>query len=88
MITEDPGWPGIFEEAIGALWSSNSTPNAAPNPPTVLQTPGQSVSQKVAAFVVQNLTHLSTTFKSKSVGNIIQNIQLAAGYLNIMTLVR
>lgn len=47
----------------------------------------QNVSQKVAVSVVQNLRHLKLAFQSKYVGNIIQNIQLAASYLGIMMLV-
>ena len=85
VITDKDGWPGIFEEAIGALW--NSPLNIAPGPIVVEQSPSQTVSQKVAASVVQNLNHLTLVFQSKFVGNIIQNIQLAASYLSIMTLV-
>lgn len=85
MITETDGWPGIFEEAIVAIWN---TPTAVPTAQIAVQhSSSQNVSQKVAATVVQNLNHLSLTFRSKYVGNIIQNIQLAASYLSIMTLV-
>lgn len=85
MITESDGWPGVFEEAIIALW--NTPPTASPTPIAVEQSLSQNVHQKVAASVVQNLHHLTLTFQSKFVGNIIQNIQLAASYLGIMMLV-
>lgn len=75
----------VFEEAIVALW--NSPPNVTPDPIVVEQSPSKTVSERVAASVVRNLTDLTRTFKSKYVGNIIQNIQLAASYLSIMTLV-
>lgn len=45
------------------------------------------VSQQIAASVVQNLTYLKTSLQSKFVGNIIQNIQLAAAYLSLITVV-
>lgn len=86
MITETDGWPGVFEDAIAALW--NSPPHAAPGRIMIQHSPSQTVSQKVAASVVENLHHLRLAFQSKFVGNIIQNIQLAASYLSIMTLVR
>lgn len=41
----------------------------------------------MAAAVVQNLTRLTSTLQSKFIGNIIQNIQLAAAYLSLMTVV-
>lgn len=53
----------------------------------VEHTESQTVSQKVATSVVQNLSHLAFVSESRFVGNIIQNIELAASYLSIMTLV-
>lgn len=85
MITEGNGWPGIFEDAIGALW--NSPPQPSRGPMAVEHTESQTVSQKVATSVVQNLSHLAFVSESRFVGNIIQNIELAASYLSIMTLV-
>lgn len=85
MITQGDGWPGIFEDAIMALW--NSPPHPPCGPMVVEQSLSQTVSQKVAASVVENLSHLAFISESRFVGNIIQNIQLAASYLSIMTLV-
>lgn len=85
VITEKDGWPTVFEEAIVALW--NTPPTDASRPMMVEQPLALNVSQKVAASVVQNLRHLTLSFQSKFVHNIIQNIQLAASYLGIMLLV-
>lgn len=46
------------------------------------------MSQKVAASVVENLGRLKDAFRSKYMANIISNIELAASYLGIMTMVR
>lgn len=85
VLTEKEGWPKIFEEAICARW--NTPPPSSSAPMIVEQSMSQDVSQKVAALVVQNLTFLKSTFRSKFVGNIIQNIHLAAAYLNVLTVV-
>lgn len=86
MLTEPEGWPKVFEDAIIARW------NAPPLAPSTAALPEQSltqkVSQQIAVSVVRNLTNLSSTLKSKFVGNIIQNIQLAAAYLSVMLVVR
>lgn len=85
MFTDKDGWPKVFEEAIAARW--NSPPPAGPGPMVVEHSLSQNVSQIVAASVVKNLNYLTSTFKSKFVGNIIQNIQLAAAYLSVLTVV-
>lgn len=45
------------------------------------------VSQQMAASVVQNLTYLTSTLQFKFIGNIIQNIQLTAECLSLITVV-
>lgn len=84
-LTEGDGWPSVFEEALAARW--NQPPTAPPQHTIQENSMSSSVPQKVTASVIQNLTHLTSTFKSKSVGNIIQNIQLAASCLSVMTVV-
>lgn len=85
MITEGDSWPGIFEEAIIALWNTPTTTKMTPM--VVDQYSSQNVSQKIGTTVVKNLNNLTSRFCLKFVGNIIQNIKLAASYLSIMTLV-
>lgn len=85
IITEKDSWPSIFEEAIAARWNAPITETLRP---IVFQPPShQGVPQQVAASVVQNLGNLKKAFQSKHMGNIINNIELAASYLSIMTLV-
>ena len=61
--------------------------SSASRGPIITTQPSQNVPHQVAASVVKNLGHLTESFQSKSIGNIINNIQLAASYLAIMTLV-
>lgn len=75
----------IFEEAIVARWHSPAPDIQAPA--VVAETSLKNVAQKVAASVLRNLGQLTETFKSKQMGNIINNIELAASYLSVMTLV-
>src|SRR5579875_289004 len=86
-MTENDGWPRVFEEAILARWASDkpiSTPYAPFVPPT---TTPQTTSERVVGIVSQNLRQLGRTYHSKLYNNIISNIELAASYLNIMNLV-
>lgn len=85
MITEGNGWPGIFEDAIAARW--NSPPQPSSGSMAFEEPLSQTVFEKVATSVVRNLSHLAFFSESRFVGNILQNIQLAASYLSIMTLV-
>lgn len=84
VLTDKDGWPKIFEEAIIAKWN---TPPLPPSRPMVAEKSMTQVPQQIAASVVQNLTYLTSTLQSKFVGNIIQNIQLAAAYLSLITIV-
>lgn len=86
MLLDSDGWPKVFEEAIFARW--NSPPPSHSSPMIIDQSSTQKLSQQIAASVVQNLTHLTSSFKSKFVGNIIQNIELAVAYLSVMLVVR
>lgn len=53
----------------------------------VVEEPLTQVSQQLAASVVRNLRRLTSTMQSKFVGNIMQNIQLAAAYVGVITVV-
>lgn len=86
VLLDTEGWPKVFEDAIIARW--NSPPFSHPSPMAIDQSSTQNVSQQIAASVVRNLTRLSSSFKSKFVVNIIQNIELAAVYLSLMLVVR
>ena len=87
VITERDGWPQVFEDAIVARWASDK-PLSTPYTPSILPTTTpQSTSKRVVGLVAWNLRQLGRTYQSKQYSNIIANIQLAASYLNIMTLV-
>lgn len=86
-ITEKDGWPSIFADAFIARWNTKSVNN--PTVPVHVDEPStENVAQKVARSVIRLLGHLKVTFRSRYMQNIISNIELAAAYLAIMTLVR
>ncbi|KAE9389205.1 hypothetical protein BT96DRAFT_947038 [Gymnopus androsaceus JB14] len=86
FLTENQGWPKIFEDAIVARWNARTSSAPPPAPSTDTLSSSHSVPQTVAASVAKNLRNLSDTFRSKYHGNILNNIQLAASYLSIMSL--
>lgn len=86
-MTEKDGWPSIFADAFIARRNTKPANNTEV-PVHVEEGSLQNVAQKVAASVIQNLGLLKATFRSKYMANIISNIELAASYLAIMTLVR
>ena len=87
VLTENDGWPRVFEEAIIARWARDK-PLSTPYLPSVTPTnTPQSTSEQVVELVAQNLHQLGRMYQSKQYSNIISNVQLAALYLNIMALV-
>lgn len=81
-LLEPAGWPKIIEEAVLARLSKPPTYDA----PTSAASEG-SVLRLLANAVKLNLTHLRTTAHAKQFQNIVANIDLAAAYLSIMTVV-
>ncbi|KAF5341461.1 hypothetical protein D9757_015295 [Collybiopsis confluens] len=83
QLTQKPGWPSIFEEASAARWTHRggvgASPSDALHPVNAAQT--------IAQSALQNLTSIHHRLQAKSYSNILMNIELAAAYLSVMTLV-
>jgi hypothetical protein len=85
VITEGDGWPRVFEDAIVARWNHQRSP---PKPSAIpSHKADQAVSAKIAQSVAFNLNSLRQDYKGKQYAHILSNIQLAASYFGIMTLV-
>lgn len=85
-MTEPPGWPRIFEEAIIARWANCNQATEISDEDSGVPETGD-VFQRTAQSLRQNLRHVRKSLHSKHYGNIVTNIELAAAYLSIMTLV-
>lgn len=90
VLLEEPGWPQIFADAVVARWNSNKTAHPPANAPSSESTSSTTLEEPalvIAKAVIRNLNLIKVVDHSRQFSNIITNIQLAAAYLSIMSLV-
>jgi hypothetical protein len=86
-LTDPSGWPHIFQEAVIARWANGGSP-ATPSFDILLPSASYAnESHVVAHSVVHSLQQLRSMTQLKKYENILINIQLAASFLGIMSLV-